>query len=67
MTAEQCDMPEHVLAVFSADPDHHVAVVGGERIVIEISNIGEQVAPLRGQHIDQVETFGLSFKNGSGG
>jgi hypothetical protein len=60
----QSQVTEQVLAVFGVDLNPRLAVLRNQRAVGEISDVREQVRPLRGEQTDEIHSFGLPFQNG---
>ena len=42
-------------------------VVRHQRALEEVPHVGEQIAPLGGENVNEVHTFGLAFQNGRSG
>ena len=63
VTSNQSQVTEQVLAVFGADLDHGLAILGNQRPIGEITDIGEQIAPLGGEQAHQIHSFGLALEH----
>ena len=57
-------MAEQVLAVLRADPDQRVVAADARQVAGQVAHVGEEIAPLRGQQVDQVDALGLRLQPG---
>ena len=60
-------MPQQVLPFFGTEMHDRFAVTRALRPVREVPYVGKEISPLRGQQMNQIETFPLAFQYGRGG
>ena len=65
LEAEQGEVAEEVLPVFLGDVDDGAAVVGHAGAADEVLGVGEQVTPLGGEDVDDVEAFAGGLQVGA--
>ena len=64
MGAQEGQVAEHVLPVLGADHDQVAAGRIGDRAPRQVADVGEQVAPLGGQQVHQVDVLGRRLEEG---
>ena len=57
-------MTQDVLTVFRAHPDHVFPVAREERLVGDVTDVGEKISPLRREEVHQIESLRAGFQQG---
>ena len=62
MRTQHPNVPENVLAVFTAYPDHGFLVAGKQRLIRDVADVGKQIAPLGREEVNQIKSLRPGFE-----
>ena len=61
LNSQHRDVTEEMLTVLRADPDDGVVSAGTRLFASYVTNVREQVSPLRRKQIDDIQAFGFGL------